>query len=390
MSVADWSGTQLAWAEELETVKARLGRLFRRSESRRAAFAYLDGLLAGVERKNGWILAEHAGYAGPWNIQAVLGRSRWDAAAARDLVRDYVVEQLGDQDGVLVVDETGFLKKGDKSAGVARQYSGTAGRIENCQIGVFLSYASRYGRALIDRRLYLPQAWTEALDRRREAGIPDDVSFASKPQLAREMIADALDAGVPCSWVLGDAVYGADKRLRVMLEEREQPYVLAVRSNEKLMTPRGTITAEAMADAVPEDAWERLSAGAGAKGLRLYDWTRVRLMRFQRSPWDHWLLVRRNRHDPTDLAYFVVFGPETATLADLAGVAGQRWTIEECFLQAKSEVGLDDYEVRNWHGWYRHITLAMLALAYLAALRAKHLAMAHGKANITSPQAAMA
>ena len=376
--------------EELETVKARLGRLFRRSESRRAAFAYLDGLLAGVERKNGWILAEHAGYAGPWNIQAVLGRSRWDAAAARDLVRDYVVEQLGDQDGVLVVDETGFLKKGDKSAGVARQYSGTAGRIENCQIGVFLSYASRYGRALIDRRLYLPQAWTEALDRRREAGIPDDVSFASKPQLAREMIADALDAGVPCSRVLGNPVYGADKRLRVMPEERERPYVLAVRSNEKLMTPRGTITAEKMADAVPEDAWERLSAGTGAKGLRLYDSTRIRLIQFQRSPWDHWLLVRRNRHDPTDLAYFVVFGPETATLADLAGVAGQRWTIKECFQQAKSEVGLDDYEVRNWHGWYRHITLAMLALANLAAQRAEHLAMAHGKANITSPQSAMA
>lgn len=374
------------WARSLEAVKERLGALLRRIEPRRAAWAFLDGLLSGVERKTGWQLAERAGDAGPWRIQAVLGRGHWDAEAARDLVRSYVIENLGAKDGVLVIDETGFVKKGEHSVGVARQYSGTAGRIENCQIGVFLGYASRHGHALIDRRLYLPETWAADAARRRKAHIPDDVAFATKPAMARAMIAPALDAGVPCAWVLGDAVYGSDKRLRMMLERRHKPYVLAVRSNERLMADdrylghaRGA--ASALAQAVPAAAWMRHSAGWGAKGPRLYDWARVRLLRLQRLPWEHWLLIRRNRKDPTDCAYYVVFAPAATTLAELARAAGQRWTIEECFQAGKGEVGLDHCEARSWHGWHRHITLAMLALAFLAVQRAEAAPIDPGKPN---------
>lgn len=374
------------WARSLDAVKARLGALLGRIEPRRAVWAFLDGLLSGVERKTGWQLAERAGDAGPWRIQAVLGRGHWDAEAARDLVRSYVIENLGAKGGVLVIDETGFVKKGEHSVGVARQYSGTAGRIENCQIGVFLGYASRHGHALIDRRLYLPETWAADAARRRKAHIPDDVAFATKPAMARAMIATALDAGVPCAWVLGDTVYGSDKRLRMMLERRHQPYVLAVRSNERLLADdrhlghaRGT--ASALAQALPAPAWMRHSAGWGAKGPRLYDWARVRLLRLQRPPWEHWLLIRRNRMDATDCAYYVVFAPAATTLAELARVAGQRWTVEECFQAGKGEVGLDHCEARSWHGWHRHITLAMLALAFLAVQRAEAAPTDPGKPN---------
>jgi SRSO17 transposase len=297
----------------------------------------------------------------------------WDADAAQELCRDYVFEHLGAADGVLIVDETGFLKKGEHSVGVARQYSGTAGRIENVQIGVFLAYASSKGHALIDRELYLPKDWCEDADRRAAAAIPDAVDFATKPALAREMIGRALDAGLPCAWVLGDEIYGSDRRLRMDLESREQSFVLAIRSNEKLWSVLGERlgqhTAAQLTQALPNNAWQRLSAGAGSKGERFYDWARMRLTRLQQPPWEHWLLVRRSRRDPTDLAYYVVFGPAETSLATLARVAGQRWTIEECFEVAKQEVGLADYEVRSWHGWHRHITLAMLALAFLAGMR---------------------
>ena len=367
------STSVLVWRNELAALQERLGRLFGRPEPRRQVGLYLEGLLSAAERKNGWQLAEEIGDARPWRTQRVLSHVLWDADAAQELCCDYVFEHLGAADGVLIVDETGFLKKGEHSVGVARQYSGTAGRIENVQIGVFLAYASSKGHALIDRELYLPKDWCEDADRRAAAAIPDAVDFATKPALAREMIGRALDAGLPCAWVLGDEIYGSDRRLRMDLESREQSFVLAIRSNEKLWSVLGERlgqhTAAQLTQALPNNAWQRLSAGAGSKGERFYDWARMRLTRLQQPPWEHWLLVRRSRRDPTDLAYYVVFGPAETSLATLARVAGQRWTIEECFEVAKQEVGLADYEVRSWHGWYRHITLAMLALAFLAGMR---------------------
>jgi SRSO17 transposase len=359
------------WRAELDRLLDRFGRLFVRAEPRAQAGRYVEGLLGPIQRKNGWQLAEHLGDARPWRTQRVLSHALWDEEAARDLCRDYAVERLGAAGAVLVVDETGFLKKGKHSAGVARQYSGTAGRVENSQVGVFLAYSSRKGHALIDRRLYLPQVWAEDFGRRRTAKIPEAVPFRTKPEIARAMIARALDAGVPCEWVLGDEVYGADRQLRMMLEGRGRPYLLAIRSNDKLWSGLegriGQHAPAALAQALPPRAWRRLSAGAGAKGERRFDWARLRLVRLQAPPWEHWLLVRRSIADPEDLAYFVVFGPATARLIDLARVAGRRWSVEECFEAAKQEVGLADYEVRSWH---RHVTLAMLALALLAALRA--------------------
>lgn len=373
MSVASWSGSLLAWEGELSALKERLGPLFGRRELRETAAAFLDGVLSGVERKTGWLLAEQAGAERPYRMQSLLGRSRWDADELMQGVRSYVVEALGDPDGVLVVDETGFLKKGTHSVGVGRQYSGTAGRIENCQIGVFLSYASRFGHALIDRRLYLPKDWAEDEARRATAVVPDGQRFMTKPEIARDLIAAALDASIPCAYVLADALYGSDKSLRVMLEQREQPHVLAVRSNERLMA--GSFHARSateIANAIAPGDWRRLAAGEGAKGPRLYDWARVRLFRLQEpgQPFDHWLLVRRSLRDPGERAYYVVFAPADVSLAELAGVAGLRWTIETCFETAKDDLGLDHCEARSWHAWHRHMTLVMAALAFLAKLRA--------------------
>jgi SRSO17 transposase len=363
------------WRSELDALLARFGRLFVRAEPREQAGRYLEGLLGPVERKNGWQLAEAIGDARPWRTQRVLSHVLWDEEAARDLCREHVVERLGAEDAVLVVDETGLVKKGKHSAGVARQYCGTVGKVENCQVGVFLAYGSRKGHALIDRRLYLPEAWAGDAERRRAAKVPEDVPFLTKPAIAREMIARALDAGAPCGWVLGDEVYGADRRLRTMLEERGKPYVLTIRGNDRLGSELdgsvGQYEPKRLARALPPRAWRRLSAGAGTKGERLYDWARVRLVRPREEPgWERWLLVRRSIADPADLAYFVVFAPAGLRLLDLARAAGRRWLVEECFEAAKQEVGLADYEVRSWHGWHRHVTLAMLALAFLAGLRA--------------------
>src|ERR687894_1595871 len=316
----------LAWREELDALEARLGELFVRAEPRRQAGLYLEGLLSAAKRKNGWQLAEQIGDARPWRTQRVLSHVLWDQDAARDLCRDHVLEHLGAAGGVLIVDETGFLKKGEHSAGVARQYSGTAGRIENAQIGVFLAYASSKGHALIDRELYLPEKeWCDDPGKRAETAIPEAVTFATKPALASRMIGRALDAGLPCAWVLGDEIYGSDRRLRMELERREQPFMLAVRSNEKLWAVLderlGQHTAARLAAALPARAWRRLSAGAGSKGERLYHLARLRPAPLQRPPWDHWLLVRRSCSDPQDLAYYVVFGPDRTTLAELARVA---------------------------------------------------------------------
>jgi len=354
-----------AWSEEFSALLQRLGPRFGRVEPRRRAAAYVRGLLAPVERKNGWQLAEVAGDRTPDGVQEFLRRVRWDADAVRDDLRAYVMEHLGDSGGVLVLDETGFLKKGDKSAGVQRQYSGTAGRIENCQVGVFLAYASRYGRALIDRALYLPESWASDRARRAGAGIPEAVGFATKPKLGLAMLERAHAAGVPFAWVTADSVYGADHALRRWLQERGLGYVLAVTRAQRL----GFARVEARVAEIPAGNWHRLSAGDGAKGPRLYDWAYLAYGSDAAPGWEKGLLIRRSIAQPHELAFYLTHATDGTALADLVQVAGARWTIEACFEAAKGEVGLDQYEVRSWTGWHRHITLAMLAHAYLAALR---------------------
>ncbi|HEY7415615.1 MAG TPA: IS701 family transposase [Ktedonobacteraceae bacterium] len=374
------------WASSLEELHARIAPRFARSEQRGRVLAYLRGLLSPVKRKNGWQLAEQAGEKNPDGIQRLLNNALWDADEVRDDLREYVVEHLGEGEAVLVVDETGFLKKGHKSVGVKRQYSGTAGRIENCQIGVFLAYASSKGHTLLDRELYLPKEWATDVERRKEAGVPQEVQFATKPQLAQMMLERALQAGVPCKWVTADEIYGGDRHLRIWLEGQEQAFVLAVTSNEPLWCDIGRGLRQERVSAMVasiKDAddqwqkWQRLSAGDGAKGPRLYDWARVPLERLtwlglgpgEEPRWEHWLLVRRSIEKPEELAYYVVFCPVDTELQELVQVAGRRWTIEESFEITKDEVGLDEYEVRRWTGWYRHITLAMLAQAYLTVTR---------------------
>jgi SRSO17 transposase len=373
------------WAAGLEALHTRIAPHFTRREPRRRALAYLKGLLGPVERKNGWQLAEYAGDRTPDGVQRLLATYDWEADLVRDDLGRYVIEHLGHPQGVLVIDETGFLKKGAKSVGVQRQYSGTAGRIENCQMGVFLAYASPKGRAFLDRELYLPREWAEDWERRAEAGVPEGVTFQTKPQLARIMLQRAIEAGVPASWVTGDEVYGSDWRLRVWLEQQEIPHVLAVRSNDPLWTntergPDQVAAATLVAQVTPE-AWVRLSAGAGAKGPRIYDWTRVAIRPLKEPGQGYWLLARRNVTKPEELAYYVCFGPEGTSLEELVRVAGMRWAIEESFEEAKGEVGLDQYEVRRWVGWYRHITLALLAHAFLAATRA-HAGAEKGEASL--------
>ena len=389
MSVAAWSGSLLAWEHELAALKERIAPVFRRRELKETAGAFVDGLLSGAERKTGWLLAEQAGLERPYRIQSLLGRSSWDADALRDQVRAYVAEALGDAGGVLVVDETGFVKKGKHSVGVARQYSGTAGRIENCQVGVFLAYASRFGQALIDRRLYLPEVWAKDADRRSEARVPNDIAFATKPQIACELVASTLDTGMPCAWVLADALYGSDSRLRRMLEQRGQAYVLAVRSNHHLRFVREggleETDPEALADELDPDAWATHAAGEGSKGLRLYDWARIRLPWTSDADWERWILIRRNRQDPTKRAYYFAFAPVGTALAELAGAAGLRWTIEECFQRAKDDLGLDHCEARSWHSWHRHMSLCMAASAFLAKLAADLRRATWSKPNETSP-----
>jgi len=305
-----------------------------------------------------------------------------------------VSQSLGDPGGVLVVDETGFLKKGTHSVGVGRQYSGTAGRVENCQVGVFVSYASRFGHALIDRRLYLPKDWAADKARRAKASVPEDVEFATKPAMAREMIARTLDAGLPCAWVLADALYGSDYRFRRMLEERGQAYVLAVRSNHTLrfIDEWGLVQSDpaALADALDAGQWRSLTAGEGSKGPRLYDWARVWLGWASQEGFERWMLVRRSQRDNGARAYYFAYAPAGTSLAELAGAAGLRWTIEECFLRAKDDLGLDHCEARSWHGWHRHMTLVMAAAAFLAKLGADQRRTAFAKRDKTSPSAAAA
>ncbi len=360
----------VGWRGGLDVLHRRIAGRFRRAEARERAKRYLAGLLDRVERKNGWQLAEHLGEPGPQGVQRLLNAADWDVEAVRDDLRAYVVEHLGDPAGVLIVDETGFLKKGTKSVGVRRQYSGPAGRIENCQVGVFLAYASTAGRAFLDRELYLPKEWADDAERRREAGVPAGVGFATKPQLAQAMLGRAFAAGVPAAWVAGDEVYGDDGAFRRWLEDAAgRPYVVAVSCDHPVWRAGAQERADRLVAALPEEAWAPLSAGAGSQGERLYDWACIRLPYEGAPATAQWLLARRGLGDPTEVAYYRAFGPAATPVADLVRVAGMRWAIEASFEDAKGAVGLDHYEVRKWTAWYRHITLALLAHAYLEVTR---------------------
>jgi SRSO17 transposase len=369
-----------SWTEGLAAVGERIAPRFARSEVRERAQDYLRGLLSAAERKNGWQLAEMAGNTTPYGLQHLLGRANWDADEVRDDLREYVLEHLfGEEGAVLIVDETGFIKKGQKSVGVKRQYTGTAGKTENCQVGVFLAYASRRGQAFIDRELYLPEEWAQDEGRREQAAVPEEVEMRTKPELAKEMLGRALEAGVRVPWVVADSVYGDTRRLGMFLEEKEQPYVLALSGKAHVWAGfhqhrvRAVLDALRQGELTLEEAgggWQRLSAGNGSKGPRLYDWLRLPLNPPLQEGFERWLLVRRSVEDPEELTAYTVFCAEGTPLEKLAKVAGSRWRVEIGFEEAKGEVGLSHYEVRSWHGWYRHITLALFAHAFLAALRA--------------------
>ncbi|MFD0567840.1 IS701 family transposase [Kitasatospora saccharophila] len=362
------------WSDGLAGLHERFAHRFARSESRESALAYMRGLLAPLERKNGWTVAEEAGHGGPDRIQRLLNRIDWDADRVLDDVREYVVEHLADPCGVLIVDDTGFLKKGVQSAGVQRQYSGTAGRTENCQVGVFLAYSSELGRTLIDRALYLPKSWTDDRVRCRTAGIGDEVEFATKVQLARAMVRRAIDDKIPFRWVTADAGYGYSKGWRYELEQADVFHVMATTSHDTVVTWQAMDHRlhDLVAD-LPRQRWKRRSCGEGAHGLRIYDWARVEVRPWHRPDRRHWVLARRSISDPTKVAYYIAYAPAEATLNELIAVAGARWAIEECFQTAKGQCGLDDYQVRRHPGWYRHITLAMAAHAYLTVVRAQQL-----------------
>ena len=358
-------------AAELDQLHERIAGRFARAEPRVRVREYVSGLVTGLERKNGWTLAEWAGEASPDGMQRLLRRADWDVDGVRDDVCAYVAGRLGEPDGVLIADDTGFLKKGTWSAGVQRQYSGTAGRTENCQVGVFLAYASRFGHALIDRELYVPRSWTEDPERCRVAGIPDRVEFATKPRQAQEMIARAVAAGVPFAWFTADEAYGQAKWLQTWLEDQDIWYVMAIRCSDTLTMPEGERRADALIAAIPARSWQTISAGAGAHGPREYHWARIPVRAGQTRGRGHWLLARRSLADPAEIAYYSCYGPRRSSTADLAWTAGSRWHIEECFQQGKNEAGLDQYQVRTWRAWYAHITLSMLALAWLAASKAQ-------------------
>jgi SRSO17 transposase len=354
------------WQELLDQVMGRVAGPFARVEPRRHAKALVRGLLSDLPRKNCWTIAEHAGDATPDGMQHLLARAVWDADAVRDDVRALLVEHLGDQAAVLVIDETGDLKKGSHTAGVQRQYTGTAGKVDNVQVAVYLAYATAAGHGVIDRELYLPQGWLDDPVRCRAAGVPDRVGFATKPELARVMLERALDAGVPAGWVTGDEVYGNSPALRGWLEDRQLPYVLAVKATEPLPPPSGSsATAARLAVQVPPEDWLRLSAGQGAKGRRWYGWARLPLASTG-APcgWQRWLLVRRSLRTG-ELAYYVCAGPAGLPLVALVRVAGSRWRVEEAFQAGKGLCGLDQHQVRRWCSWYRWVTLAMVAYAFL-------------------------
>lgn len=356
------------WQALLDEVMARIAGRFARVEPRRTARAFLLGLLSQVERKNCWWLAEHAGHQGPQAMQRLLRKASWDADQIRDDVRDLVIEAIGDPDGVLIADETGFLKKGTSSVGVQRQYTGTAGRIENSQVAVFLAYASSTGRALIDRRLYLPACWAQDKDRCTAAGVPEQTAFATKPRLALDMVTTAVTAGVPARWVTADEVYGNDPAFRAGVAALGLGYVLAVACDHQItITATIRVRVDQLAASLPTGAWQRYSAGVGSKGPRWYAWAWIDITDRQHP--GQTLLIRRNT-TTGELAFYRCWSPAPTSLSTLVRVAGTRWCVEESFQAAKGQVGLDHYQVRGWTPWHRFVTLAMLALAILATLTA--------------------
>ena len=360
------------WQVGLDEVLGRIAGRFARVEPRRRARGFLLGLLAGLPRINCWTIAEHAGDVSPDGMQDLLARAVWDAEAVRDDLRAYVVAHLGDPGSVLVVDETGDVKKGTATAGVQRQYTGTAGRIENAQVAVYLTYAAPGGYAFIDRALYLPACWTADPGRCAAAGIPEGTGFATKPALARRMIGAAVAAGVPARWVAGDEVYGADPLLRAEAVGHRLGYVLAIASTHRILTPAGMFTAASLAGRVPRHAWQPLSAGTGAKGLRWYDWALIDTVDAAADPdrtGVHWLLIRRNRRTG-ELAFYRAHAPTPVPLAELVRVAGTRWKIEESFQSGKELTALDQHQVRTWTSWHRWTVLAMLAHAFLSVMTA--------------------
>ena len=362
------------WSVHLQKLHSRIANRFTRSEVRRRAYRYLSGLLEDVRRKNSWQMAEAIGETKPRGVQHLLNDARWDPDAVRDDLREYVVEHLGDENGgVLIVDETGFLKKGKKSVGVARQYTGTAGKKENCQVGVFLCYASEKGAAFVDRALYVPKEWTDDAGRLSEAGVPEGVGFATKGELAKAMLKRAFEADVPARWIVADTVYGMSRGLRGWLEKRERSYVMAVTSSKGIYHEGRQRRVGEISQILPQERWVRASAGTGSKGERLYDWAYVTLAESgvysEGIRAGRWLLMRRSIAEPKEIAYYLCYGPAQTSVHELIAIAGRRWLIEDCFEAAKGEVGLDEYEVRKWDGWHRHITLCLLAHAYLAVVR---------------------
>ena len=388
MAGASIEATLELWASSLRDVRARLRPLFRQARVAASAWKFLDGLLGNEPRKTGWMRAEAAGDLGPWRQQAILGRGRWDSDALRDIVRDYALETLADEDAVLVIDETGFLKQGKALCGVARQYTGSAGKITNCQIGVFASYVSHHGHAFIDRALYLPKEWTDDRARLKAAHVPETVGFATKPQIARRMIARAIAAKVPFSFVAADSVYGTGD-IETVLRKAGKGYVLGVASNHvfrswgKKQLIGGTVAK--IAQNLPKNAWRRLSAGEGTKGPRLHDWAYLELADLDAvqynsaltGEWTRGLLIRRNIAD-SDLAFFSTWCPKGAPMEKLVSVEGCRWAIEDSFEAAKNELSLDHNETRSWHGWHRHVSLVTLAFSMMAVIR--------HQANVVAPK----
>lgn len=356
------------WSEGLVKMAKRIRCHFASSPGYERAVQYLKGLLSHVERKNGWQLSEVTGDNSPYGIQNLLNRVNWDANAVRDDLQSYVTENTGDEEGIFILDETGFLKKGKKSVGVQRQYTGTAGGITNCQIGVFLGYTTLKGRTLIDRELYIPESWIEDKERCREAGIPEDINFKTKPELAKKMLKKAFDNGVPGKWITGDEVYGNNSSLRNWIELEKHPYVMTVSCDTLVDTGFEYSRADNLGKNLSDNDWKRLSAGEGSKGHRWFDWAIIQIYNMQAPEGNRYVLFRRNIEDLSDIAYYLVFSPQKTSLEEIVHVAGSRWTIESCFETAKSEVGLDQYEVRTWQGWYHHITLALFAQAFLSVL----------------------
>jgi SRSO17 transposase len=364
------------WVKELGDLHARIARHFVRAEPRQHVLTYLKGLLGPLERKNGWQIAEWGGDQTPDCIQRLLSKAKWDAGLVRDDLQRYVMDHLAESQAILIVDETGFPKQGDKSAGVQVQYCGTTGHVENCQVGVFIASTSTKGATFLDRELYLPQSWTQDRQRCRAAGIADSIGYVPKTKLARHMVERVTALGIPFAWVVADALYGDDADLRTWLEEQHLPYILAVHSDEPvvLLTEQGMrimAVKECVQLVDATQGFQRVSMGEGTKGARMFDWACLRVLHHGVNDQQHWVLIRRSVVDPTKCAFYLVYGPVGTTLQEMVRAAGARWKIEEVFEAAKEEVGFDQYEVRLWTSWYRHITLAMLAHAYLTVMRAQ-------------------